>query len=222
MDICKVTFERKSADFDKLIAYGFTKESDKYLYSTVLPESGFKMIVSITEQGAVNTAVIDPSFNEPYTLHLIDGAAGNFVGTIKENYEEILTDIAEKCFEPDVFKTEQAKKMIAYVKDKYNDELEYLWKKFSDNAIVRRKDNKKWYAALLTVSKNKLGIDSDEMVEIIDLRIKPENLAGLIDHTVYFPGYHMNKKHWYTIILDGSVSNNEIFERIDESYRLAK
>ena len=36
-----------------------------------------------------------------------------------------------------------------------------------------------------------------------------------------FPGYHMNKKHWYTIILDNSISTSEICRRIDDSYLLA-
>lgn len=36
------------------------------------------------------------------------------------------------------------------------------------------------------------------------------------------PGYHMNKKHWNTILIDGSVSDNEIFSWIDHSYDLIK
>ena len=34
------------------------------------------------------------------------------------------------------------------------------------------------------------------------------------------PGYHMNKKHWNTIIVDGSVSNKQLKEWIDWSYEL--
>lgn len=34
------------------------------------------------------------------------------------------------------------------------------------------------------------------------------------------PGYHMNKKHWNTIILDGSVPDKEVFSWIDHSYNL--
>jgi predicted DNA-binding protein (MmcQ/YjbR family) len=34
------------------------------------------------------------------------------------------------------------------------------------------------------------------------------------------PGYHMNKKHWNTIILDGTVSDKEVFSWIDHSYEL--
>lgn len=36
------------------------------------------------------------------------------------------------------------------------------------------------------------------------------------------PGYHMNKKHWNTVILDGSVPDNEVFSWIDHSYSLVK
>ena len=34
------------------------------------------------------------------------------------------------------------------------------------------------------------------------------------------PGYHMNKKHWNTIILDGTVPDKEVFSWIDHSYNL--
>lgn len=121
-----------------------------------------------------------------------------------------------------VFKAEQSVALIAYVREKYGDELEYLWDKFPDNAVWRRKDNEKWYGALLTVSRRKLGIPSDEIVEIIDLRIALEEMDNLIDNACFFPGWHMNKKHWYTIILDGTVSTDEICRRVDKSYLLAK
>lgn len=222
MDIIQPVFDRKSADFNQLTEYGFIQEADKYVYSAVLSKSGFVMNVIVTAQGEISAEVIDPAYNEPYVLHLAGGACGSFVGTVREEYEYILTDIADKCFKPDIFKCKQTKDIIAYVKGTYKDELEYLWQKFPDNAVVRRKDNRKWYAAFLTVSKRKLGIDSDECVEVIDFRMNPKELEKLIDGVHYFPGYHMNKKHWCTIILDGSVSLEEICQRLNESYQLAK
>jgi len=93
--------------------------------------------------------------------------------------------------------------------------------KFPNNAVVRRKDTKKWYAALLTVSRRKLGFDSEEMAEIIDLRMTPEDIEKMVDGTRLLPGYHMNKKHWITICLDDTVSLKEICSLIDDSYNLA-
>lgn len=45
-----------------------------------------------------------------------------------------------------------------------------------------------------------------------------ENLRE--QHEAVQPGYHMNKKHWNTIILDGSLSEQDIFVMIDHSYDL--
>ena len=222
MDLINHIFRRRKADRSKLSAYGFSEEDGIYAYHTVLPGSGFSMEIELAQDGLVTAVVMDPETKEPYTLHLSDHATGRFVTRVKLEYEQVLTDIAATCFEPDVFKSAQAKAIIAYVREIYGDELEFLWSKFPDNAVWRRKETRKWYGAILTVSRRKLGLPSDEVVEIIDLRIKPEQMNAMIDKKRYFPGWHMNKKHWYTIILDGSVSTEEICSRIDESYRLAK
>ncbi|MDE6675666.1 MAG: MmcQ/YjbR family DNA-binding protein, partial [Acetatifactor sp.] len=74
---------------------------------------------------------------------------------------------------------------------------------------------------ILTISKRKLGLQTDEIAEIIDLRLQPELIETIVDNEQYFPGWHMNKRSWYTIILDNSVATKEICEKIDESYRLA-
>lgn len=36
------------------------------------------------------------------------------------------------------------------------------------------------------------------------------------------PGYHMNKKHWNTVIASGTLTNKQLLEMVDESYRLAQ
>ncbi len=74
---------------------------------------------------------------------------------------------------------------------------------------------------MLVLSKRKLGFDSDEVVEIIDLRIDPDVLPSLVDGNRYFAGYHMNKKKWFTMCLDGSVTAEEVCGWIDKSYEIA-
>lgn len=81
--------------------------------------------------------------------------------------------------------------------------------------------NAKWYAAILTVKVEKLGLTDDCMLEVIDLRGEPEFVARIPDGERFFPGYHMNKKHWFTVLLDGSVPDDEICRLLDESYVLA-
>ena len=222
MDIVNSIFRGRKLNLPKLSAYGFLENDGTYSYHTVLPYSGFSMVVKITRDGLVKATVIDTETNEPYTLHLADGAKGSFVAGVKMEYEQVLTDIAEECFEPDIFKSTQTKAVIEYVRETYGDELEFLWTKFPDNAVWRRKDTQKWYGVILTVSRRKLGLSSDEVTEIIDLRIEPEQMDVTVDNKKYFPGWHMNKRNWYTIILDGSISTEEICRKIDKSYRLAR
>lgn len=216
-----VTFENRKLNIEKLLSYGFEKSDNGYMYRVDLVEGQMKMTVIVSRDGLVHTEVIDNTSGDEYVLHQVVGAAGAFVGQIKSEYEAMLEEISVKCFDLEVFKSEQAKAVIAYVRDIYGDELEFLWKKFDDNAVVRRKDNKKWYAAILTVSRRKLGFDSDELAEILDLRMEPEKIVTTVDEIKYFPGYHMNKKHWITICLDGTVPTEEIYGRIDDSYKLA-
>lgn len=217
----EVAFKNKKVNTQKLTAFGFSQSENGYIYSAEIMDTQMKLTVTVTEDEKIYTKLTDTGIGDEYVLHLVSSAVGSFVGQVKAEYDAVLDEISAKCFDTEVFKSEQAKAVIAYVRDTYGDELEYLWQKFPDNAVVRRKDNKKWYVALLTVSKRKLGFDTDEMIEILDLRMKPEEIENRVDMKKYFPGYHMNKKHWITICLDKTVPYEEICSRIDESYVLA-
>ena len=55
----------------------------------------------------------------------------------------------------------------------------------------------------------------------INLKCDPEKSIELREeYESIQPGYHMNKKHWNTIVLDGTVLPNRLFEWIDDSYSL--
>lgn len=217
----RTIFQNRRPNTDKLLRFGFEKAGNGYVYRTDLLEGQMRLTVRVEETGEIDTRVVDIAAGEDYVLHRVAGAAGPFVGRVRSEYEAALEEIAASCFDRDVFQSEQAKAVIAYVGERYADEPEYLWEKFPDNAVVRRRDNRKWYVALLTVSRRKLGFDRDEPVEILDLKMAPDDIRRMVDGQTYLPGYHMNKKHWYTICLDGSVPLEEIYRRIDESYALS-
>jgi len=55
----------------------------------------------------------------------------------------------------------------------------------------------------------------------INLKCDPELAIELREqHPAVLPGYHMNKMHWNTIVMDGSVSNKLIYEWTEHSYHL--
>lgn len=215
-------FRHKKPSKDKLLAYGFCFDGDRYTYTCPVLQNEMELFVSVDKIGNVDTKLTDTSSGEEYILHLVKSASGSYIGQVRSEYEAVLSHIAENCFDGEIFKAKQTKRVIAYFKNKYGDELEHLWADAPDNAIVRRQDNRKWYAAILTVSKRKLGFDSDETVEIIDLHAKTEAICAIVDSKKIFPGFHMNKKHWITVCLNETVSDEELFEMIDESYSLGK
>ncbi len=216
----KNDFENKFINFEKLLKYGFYRKENSYYYENNIYDNHFKVAIEISKEKQISK-VIDLSTDEEYILVDIKNSSGEFLGQIKEEYENILNDIIENCTNPNVFKSSQAKEVIKYIKDKYNDDLEYLWKKFPNNAIWRNNDNNKWYGALLVLEENKLGIDSDKIIDIIDLRYQKDHIKEIIDNKKVFAGYHMNKDNWITIKLDGSVNIKEIYKFIDNSYKLS-
>ena len=212
----EIELKHKRIVKEKLAPFGFKDGS----YSEFILDGQFVLKLSVDNDGRLFSSLIETAFGDEYVLHLVAEAQGEFVGEVKSAYNSAVNKFIENCCEREVFKSKQSHEIIEYARRIYGDELEYLWEKFPDNAVLRRKDSGSWYCALLTVSRAKLGFDSDEKVEIVDLRMAPEN-AGMIDGKRYLAGYHMNKKSWFTIVLDGSVPTEEIFEKIDESYRLA-
>lgn len=219
MDI-QTIFKNKKVKTDRLVPYGFRREGSDFVYRTEINSQQIRMCVRVRGTD-VRATLEDVDSGEPYILHLIADATGTFIGGVRSEYERVLADIAEKCCEPEIFKSDYAKRLIEYLASKYGDKLEFLWKKFEGNAVWRRADTDKWYGVIMAVSKRKLGLDSDETVEIVDFRMQEEELDAIFDGKCYFRGYHMNKRHWCTVCLDGSVTFEEIQRHFDESYRLA-
>lgn len=74
----------------------------------------------------------------------------------------------------------------------------------------------------MKISKSKLGDFSDEPVEALNLHATPATVANLVDNQTYFPGWHMNKQHWYTVILDEQIPDEKLYQLLADSYELAE
>ncbi len=213
-------FNRRKAVVTKLLEYGFQQKNGKYQYSTSIMDDEFDLLVEVDASDKVNTILTEKENGEEYVLYKTN-SAGNYVVKVRSSISAVLEDISDKCFREAVFKADQTLRMIEFVTGKYGDEPEFLWTKFPDDAVWRRKDTNKWYGIIMTIPRSKLGLDSNEVVEIMDLRIAPGQMEDLLKQENYYPGWHMNKKSWYTVILDESVADEELFRRIEDSYRLA-
>ena len=120
---------------------------------------------------------------------------------------------------PEVKKRVDREEIFEYVKKQYGTIPEYLWNSSPDSAVLRH-HNGKWYAVIMNVERSKLGLDGDDTVEIIDVKCDPEMTGMIIQTYGFLPGYHMNKQHWITILLDGTVGESKILDFLDMSYDL--
>lgn len=119
------------------------------------------------------------------------------------------------------FLYDNTERVFSFISEYLNTEAEFLFEN-DDTAVFRKGYRKKWFAVVMCISKRRLGIECDEMTEVLNVKLNPNYIALLVDHKGYFPAYHMNKKHWCSIILDGSVDIDEVCYRIEQSFDLVK
>ncbi|MCI8995236.1 MAG: MmcQ protein [Lachnospiraceae bacterium] len=107
-----------------------------------------------------------------------------------------------------------------YIKKKYKVSPEYPWQKYDGNAVFRHQDNRKWFALVMRVEREKLGLAGGEDIDVINLKVgDPFFRDMLIREKGIMPGYHMNKQHWITVFLDGTVGKDRVLDLLDQSFQ---
>jgi len=213
-------FRDRKLCVEKLLSFGFVRVESGFLRRAALLDGQLCMELEIHADGSVHATVHDA---DGKNIRHADPGTEDRLRTrmLRREYEEELWHVAECCFEPDFFKAAPARSLIAHIRKAYGEELEFLWRKFPGNAVVRRKDTEKWYAAFLAVPRLKLGGSSKERVEVLNLRVCPGESGILADNRSRFPAYHMNKKNWVSFCLDGTLPFEELAARLETSRRLA-
>ena len=213
----KEKIKLKKVDFEKLLVYGFKKINCEYIYKKNIVNSLFYVEV-IYKNNRLISRVIEVDCNLEYIMVDVK-YSGEFTSKVRREYEAIIDDVINSCFDNDIFKNKKTKNVIKYIKDKYNTELEYLWPDTPNYAVMRNKNNK-WYGIIMSVSKDKIGIDGDGIIDIINVKHPSDRIIKLIDNRSFFQAYHMNKKNWITILLDNKIEDKVLFKLIDTSYIL--
>jgi predicted DNA-binding protein (MmcQ/YjbR family)/uncharacterized protein YdhG (YjbR/CyaY superfamily) len=112
------------------------------------------------------------------------------------------------------------KELERYIAGTYDSEAEAPWTKYPDNTIFRHRSNRKWFAALLKVQKEKLGLAAEETVDVVNLKCDPILAGSLRRSPGIYPAYHMNKERWISVLLDGSVPDETLKMLLDMSFEL--
>lgn len=107
-----------------------------------------------------------------------------------------------------------------YIFQTYGAVGEHLWAKYPNYAVFRHRENRKWFAAMMSIPKEKLGLSESGMIDVLNVKCDPILTGSLRTEPGFFPAYHMSKTSWLTIALDGSAEEEKIKWLLDLSYDL--
>lgn len=110
--------------------------------------------------------------------------------------------------------------IFQWVKRRYGTDPDYPWA--DENAVLRHTDSRKWYGLIMEIGRDKLGLDGEGTVDIINLKCEPVLIGSLRERDGFHPAYHMNKDQWVSVRLDGSVPEDELKNLIDLSFELTR
>ena len=110
--------------------------------------------------------------------------------------------------------------LYSYAREHFKSEPEYLWSNLPGYAVLRHHDGKKWFGIVMNVSGTKLGLKTDDQVDVLEVKVRPEHIGSLRKKEGIFPAYHMNKEHWISILLSSPLSSKEIYELLEDSHDL--
>ena len=104
--------------------------------------------------------------------------------------------------------------------DTYSVEPDYPWMDTPESAVFRHAANRKWFALVTTVPRSKLGLPGQQPVDIVNLKCDPILIGSLRAEPGFYPAYHMNKRHWNSVRLDGDLPAAFIRKMVRDSYLL--
>ena len=202
---------------EKAHAYGFIENEGVWIDTFQILDGDFAMNVSITTDN-VCFQVFDRETGDLYPQVHMESMRGSFVGCVRQACLEILYQIRKACFDVQDFICPQTKRIMDQVQEKYGNQLEYLWEKSPDTAVLRHEDSKKWYAVLTRIPWDRLDKAREGQVEAVNL--KHDQVAHLLSQKGIYPAFHMNKRYWISLTLDDSLSDDDVLDLLEISWNL--
>ena len=112
--------------------------------------------------------------------------------------------------------------LISYVEDRFGAAPEYLWESAPDAFVFRHQANRKWFAVVMDVRRDRLGLDGTDAVYLMDVKCGPLLSGSYLGKPGVLPAYHMNKTHWLGVLLDGTADAETVRELLELSYELTR
>lgn len=115
---------------------------------------------------------------------------------------------------------ERLLQILERLKQDCNALIERPWQKYPDNITAKEPLSGKWFALFMKVRGNLIGLPSSAPVQIMNVKADPDFIHAINHSEGFAPAYHMNKEHWLTVRLDGSVPMDQVMDLIQGSYHM--
>ena len=90
---------------------------------------------------------------------------------------------------------------LQYCLTTYGTSPDYPFDEDFETTVLRHADNRNWYAIVMRISRRKFGFDSDEVIDVVNLKLPVEMFGSFGAADGVYPAYHMNKLHWISVLL---------------------
>ena len=220
-DLETLVFEKSRMNEEKLTAFGFFKEDGMYRIRIPFHDGEFTAEIEVDENGKVRGTVIETAMEEEYLPLRVASQTSAFVSTIRGEYYDLLCRIRQEAFDDQLFVSPQANRLAAQVEQQFQDSFDRPFTKEKDYVVFRVPGNAHWYGIIMRVARSKVcGGDEESLIEIINLRAEEQELEKLLCEPGIYPGWHMSKKRWISVVLDDTLSDDRIMALIHASRNL--
>ena len=173
----------------------------------------FYIVTASVEKGL--EMIVHDEAHERYSLFDVITTNSKIAEQLRQEAEEM---VFQWCYSVDTSLVALKEKWNHWILENVTPYSAMHFKK-SAATVYNVKENGKWYALMMEIPFSKLGITSDEIALILNVKISPEEKETLLQKEGVFEAYHMNKKHWISIALNVCKDEAFIQKCIVNSYK---
>ena len=198
-----------------LAEWGFKNGQARY----VLVEGEFELHMTLSDQ-ELELVVYDLAMEEPYTLFEVASASGALVTGLRQQVDDIHNRILGQQIQDNPL----VERLVDHVATTYGLAPAHPFKRHPEIIGFKVPTVDKLFGIFLPVDYCRLDKTSTrtDQVLVLNLKGQPDQILERIDNFRYFPAYHMNKKHWFSVLLDAQTDWDLLTSLLAESYRLVK
>ena len=201
-------------DEKRLIKFGFKNKANAFYFEKAIENGEFIAKITISKNKFI-VDLFDVGFNDVYEMVNISSLDGGFLASLRQQIADLVEEIKKSC----LINTNCSAVALKYIQQKYAVAPEYPWKEYP-NFCTLKNEKQKWFALIMDITADKIGLKDKHKINIINLKAEPNEIEKIVDNKFVFHAYHMNKKHWITVWLDNKLPEQKLFALIDKSYSL--